>query len=327
MTRSAHGAAELATLLRASDRIAVVGHVDPDPDSIGSVLAVYRMCQNLGKQSVAITPDPVPASLHFLPGVAELVRPHEVASLRDYELWILDCGVERIGDLRDLLPGAHFVVNVDHHATNPGTGTYNWVDSSYAACALMVAELAEAAGVAFDQDMATLLYAGLAGDTGTFRFSNTSAKVLHTAAALVESGADPAYIASALYEQRTHGFLKLLGNVLAQAALACDGRVIYATVTDTDRRLAGVTREGSQGIIQFLRMVGDVSAAVLFDQVGPDEVRVQLRSGPKVDVARVAQSLGGGGHPRAAGCRITGDANEAQRQVFEHLSKALDERE
>lgn len=309
--------------LLTGDRFLIVGHVDPDPDSIGSTLALRRMLVALGKDCIAVTPTPLTPLLGFMPDVEHLTLPERVQPGTWEHLVVLDCGVERTGAIATQSSAAVSIVNIDHHATNPGTGTHNWVDAGYAATAQMIAGLCEPLRAQLDQATATLLYAGLVGDTGWFRFSNTSAAVLQMAATLLKYGVDIESLGRHLYESHSLTYLLLLGHVLQGVRPACGGRVITARVTQAMRSAVGAGQSEGEGFVQYLRLVQGAEVSVLFDELTDGRVRVQLRSSPGVNVAAIAQSLGGGGHTRAAGVRMVGTISDVEERVLGAIDKAL----
>lgn len=320
---SHHPPGEVVQQLRAEDRFLIVGHIDADPDSIGSVLALRRLLVALNKTCLAVTPTPPPTNLDFLPDREYLITPDQVRVDAWRHLVVVDCGLERTGAVAAWADRAQSIINIDHHATNSGTGSYNWIDASYAATTEMVAALREPLGVPTDSATATLLYAGLVGDTGTFRFSNTTPAVFRLAAELREIGVDVETINSNLYEGYSLQYLRLLALVLQTIQMDASGRVVHAHITETMRRSAGATPDESEGFVQYLRLLRDPEVAVLFSENESGQVRVQLRSDATVDVSAIAGRLGGGGHERAAGVKLMGGLKVVQERVLNEIAAAL----
>lgn len=313
----------LIDVIRREDDFLIVGHIDPDPDSTGSVLAMQWLLHGLGKKAIAITPDPLPGHMQFLPGSDGMLLPDEVVPGTWRNLIVLDCGTERIGKARALTDQAGLIINIDHHSTNPGTGHYNWVDSQFAATAQMVHALFDALEVPRDRDAATMIYAGISGDTGTFRFSNTDASVLRIAAELVDAGVDPTQVSENLYESHSLAYLHLIAQVLSTVQTTHDGRVVYARLTRSMRERAGMEADEGGSLIQYLRLVKTAEVIFLLEEIGDTEVKVQFRSRAGIDVSRLAHSLGGGGHARAAGCRLRVTLEEAETRVLAHIGPLL----
>lgn len=313
----------LVSVLREADRFLIVAHVDPDPDSVGSTLGLWRMLRAMGKECLAVVPTPLPPMLRFLPHVDVLLTPDQVQPGTWDHLVVLDCGVERTGGVAAWAGRAGRIVNIDHHATNQGTGTLNWIDATYAATTEMVAALSESLGVALDLPIATLLYTGLVGDTGWFRFSNTTPEALRLAARLLSCGVDVESINRHLNESHSLEYVKLLALMLGTVTTAYDGRVVYARVTRTMRDAVGASFAEGDGFVQYLKLIRDTDVVVLFDETEAGPVRVQFRSSSSVDVSRIAQSLGGGGHARAAGVRIQGAIDEVEAKVLRVIGESL----
>lgn len=321
---SSASAEAVGKLLRAEDGFLIVGHIDPDPDSIGSTLALRRFLTALGKKCVTVAPTPLPPLLDFLPDIEHLVSPDQAARDSWNHIVVLDAGLERTGAVAEMSERARCIVNIDHHATNPGTGTHNWIDSGYAATSQMIAALSGPLGVHPDGSAATLLYTGLVGDTGWFRFTNTSPAVLKLAAELLAMGVDIESISRNLHERHNPEYVLLLGHVLQSLGTAHNGKVVFARVTRAMRRQVGASDTEGDGFVQYLRLIRDVDVAVLFDELTNGFIRVQLRSSPGVDVSVIAKGLGGGGHARASGVRIKGSIDDVQEEVLKHIIATLE---
>lgn len=307
--------------LRRAQAVAVVCHEDPDPDGVGSLLALGLGLERLGRRVACVVPDLPGPGLRFLPGFEQLVRPDQVEG-RYPVVAVVDTDPGRVGEAHSLLEQAEAVVNIDHHQTNPGGGSLSWVVPEAAACGLLVEALLRALGVGLDPAIATCLFAAVAGDTGWFQFSNTTAPVLEAAARLAAAGAEPGRIARALFGARPVGYLRLLREVLGTLGLAAEGRVAWVTLEKAAREAHGLSRAESDGFIQYPRMVEGVEVAVLFREE-PGRVKVSFRSNQQVDVAELARQFGGGGHPRAAGCWVEGELAAVRDRVLAAVSEAV----
>lgn len=323
MASSSNGPERIKEALARHHRFLVTGHIDPDPDALGSVLALARMLQHLGKDAVAASPDPVPDMFQFLPGAGSILLPDQVEGPFD-ALVVVDCAPDRIGKLAPWRKRVGVVINIDHHGTNPRQEPLHWVEPEAAAVGEMVYKLSQVMGVPVDQQMATCLYAAIMTDTGSFRFSNTRAETFAIASDLVQRGADPAAIAGKIYEERPWSHLKLLALALATLDRSADGRVAWVSVTRKMMEEAGAGADELDGLVQFPRMARGVEVALLFRELPTGDTRVSFRSRTRVDVSRLAEELGGGGHARAAGAFVKAPLQEAiplvLDRVREHLS-------
>jgi len=313
----------VAALLKSEDRFLLACHVDPDPDCIGSMLALDWALRSMGKQSCPVSPDPLLPQWKFLPWQDRVRAPHQV-NTDDWEIMIaVDCEINRTGPLAEWADKARLLLNIDHHVTNTKQADVTLLNANAAATAELIYDLITELGLSITPPVATLLYAALMADTGAFRFSNTNARVLHLAADLVEKGAAPDIIAREIYDTRSWAYVQLLRRVLATLELGCNGKAAWATLSATDMVAAGVQKDESEGMIQFPRMIQGVEVAILFREIGPKEVRVSFRSREWVDVSRLAQEFGGGGHARAAGCTIQQPLISARQQVMERVCQLL----
>lgn len=308
--------AAAAAALRAAGRVAVVGHVNPEPDCIGSTVGATLVLRRAGLEAQTFNADPVPEALRFLPGAGEVVRAQALPDALDAVLVVDSSDPERVGGLLARRPRDGRVINVDHHGTNTRFGDVNWVEPEMSSAAEMVWHLAGALGVRPTPDIAANLLAGIMGDTGSFRFSNTTPSALRVAAALVEAGARPDRLADGLYGGRRPQEIGLLAEVLGTMALAAGGAVAWIEMTQAALARAGLGLDDTEGFINYPRSVRGVEVAVAFKEAGPASTKVSFRSGGRVDVAALAGRFGGGGHRMAAGCTLALPLAEARDRVL-----------
>lgn len=318
----------LARVLEEPGSTLIVGHEDPDPDSIGSVLAARWALRRIrpGDAIEAASPDPPPLSCHFLPGADQVLTPDEAAARGPWHtLWVVDCEPDRIGSLKPLLSTAQRLVNVDHHATNTRPSGHpsetRLVDPSAAATGLLIYRLIRHWGLSLDREVATHLYTAVAGDTGAFRYSNTTAEALEVAREAVQAGVRPEVVAHNLYERRPFAEVQLLGRALAALERSEDGQIAWLALPHG--WIAGLAADAFDGFVNYPRMVEGVEVALLFREVEPGTVRVSLRSQNWVDVSRIASTFGGGGHARAAGCTVKLPLDEAVERVRRAVEAVL----
>jgi bifunctional oligoribonuclease and PAP phosphatase NrnA len=312
---------EVLEALEGGRRVLLFAHVYPDGDVLGSQLGLGLALRAAGRAVTFACAHPVPDPFHFLPGAKDV---HQwKAGRNEFDLVVaLDCpDPARLGGLLDGSrgPGAR-VLNIDHHGDNRRYGDVNWVDTRAAATGEMVYDVIEAAGLPLTADVAVNLYTAIVTDTGSFRYSNTTPKTFRVAARLVEAGADPAHVATTVYETRHLGGLRLLGHVLQGMETDPDGSVAWLVI---DRNLASSPDlPEAEEFVNYPRSVRTAKVAVLFREL-PDSVKVSLRAKGEVDVARIAARLGGGGHPNAAGVIRPGTLAEAKTVVLGAVREAL----
>jgi phosphoesterase RecJ-like protein len=307
--------------VRQGRRVLLFAHVYPDGDVLGSQLGLGLALRAAGREASFACAHPVPDPFHFLPGAADIQQ--WKAGRNGFDLVVtLDCpDPGRLGGLLEGArgPGAH-VLNIDHHGDNRRYGDVNWVDTRAAATGEMVYDLVQAARLPLTADVAVNLYTAIITDTGSFRYSNTTPKTFRVAARLVEMGVDPARVATAVYETRFLGGLRLLGQVLQQIETDPDGAVAWLVI-DRAQAASPDLPEGEE-FVNYPRSLRTAKVAVLFREL-PDAVKVSLRAKGEVDVARIAARLGGGGHPNAAGLILPGGLAEAKVVVLGAVREAL----
>jgi phosphoesterase RecJ-like protein len=311
---------QVVELIEKKHSFMVTSHIRPDGDGLGSGLALYWMLKSLEKEAVVILRDRVPPAYHVLPGAEKVLVQVDVAQVYD-AAFIIECSdVDRPG-----LPGLkdQFVVNIDHHATTVPFGDINWIDSTAGAVGEMVYNLCKALGVDVTKEIAECIYTALLTDTGSFHFSNTTERTLKIASELVRRGAEPARISQALYYSYPFSRVRLLGTVLSTIERDESGRIAWITMDREAMQEAEASEEDADGIVNHALAVDEVEAVAFFKELSPGVYRVSLRSKGKNNVAKVAETFGGGGHRNAAGCRIEGDFEEVRRRVIERLQNAL----
>jgi bifunctional oligoribonuclease and PAP phosphatase NrnA len=297
-----------AVLGAAADGHATVvlsGHVQPDADALGSTLALAEGLRRRGARVLATFPDPftLPPSLAWLPGAEGLVPSSAVPSSPDVFVSLDAASPARLGELAPLLESAGTSVVVDHHASNPGFGDVRWVDPSAPATVGLVAGLLDELGVALDDRLATLLYAGLAADTGSFRFGSTRPDTHELAARLLTAGIDHAAISRRLFDTAPFGWLALLSVVTGRAVLETDvgEGLVWTWASTAEAAEHGLPGEQLEALVDVVRSAQEADVACVLKGQDDGTWSVSLRSRGATDVARVAMALGGGGHRLAAG--------------------------
>ena len=320
MTEGADRPAVAEALLGASS-VAVCGHVHPDGDAIGSTLGATLALRAAGVAASPLVAEGHPPPVYsFLPCYEGLVRAAD-APPADVFLALDTTGAERLGDGAAIAAEARAVVVLDHHPDNTGFGDVRWVAPGSAAVGEMLWRLLPDLGVGPDRDVATCLYTALMTDTGRFQHSNTTADALRVAAEMVDAGADPTAIASAVYQSRSTGALALQGLVLSRITTTNDGAVAYSWFEDADLEATGATIEETEDLVDAVRATDGPQVAFLA-KAGADATRVSLRAKGSFDVGAVARSLGGGGHRAAAGLTVEGGLDEVLASVLPLLPGA-----
>ncbi|MCL4466165.1 MAG: bifunctional oligoribonuclease/PAP phosphatase NrnA [Chloroflexi bacterium] len=316
--------AAAVTALLSARKAALMTHVNPDGDTLGSALALAVGLRQLGAQVKVCYVDDLPTNLAFLPGYGQLVRADEPPTDVDLIVYVDSSDATRFGD--DHSNGGSLrprKLNIDHHATNRYFGDVNLVDSTAAATGEQVYDLLLALGVQIDQSIATCLLTALVTDTRAFRTPSTTPRTLAIASELCGRGASLSGIVDAVYHNRSFSTLRLWG--LALERMKCESGIAWTEITDEMQALAGATAGEGDGVIDLMSSLSQVEAVAVFKTTAGG-VKVSLRSTNGLDVASVAALFGGGGHARAAGCLVSGRLAAVQREVVQCLIARAAER-
>jgi phosphoesterase RecJ-like protein len=296
---------ETVEAIRDGDRFLLTSHEGPDGDSLGSLLAMHAILEQLGKDSVMFLASkefPLPIEYRFLP--LEEVFHEAPADVVDRVVVFLDCGnIDRM-PVDWLREHRGPVLNIDHHHDNTRFGTINLVDVRASSTAEIVYELARVLGAQITREIASALYVGLVTDTGRFMYENTNVATHRMAAELIEAGVDVQDIYRRLYERVPVEKLKLIARALDKVERHEDCALAVTYIATEDYAATGASEVLTEGVIDYVRAIeGTEVAAVVRDKTddGRAARKVSLRSTGTVDVSAIAREQGGGGHQRAAG--------------------------
>jgi phosphoesterase RecJ-like protein len=295
----------------AGQRVAVVGHLRPDGDCVGSQVALCRVLRACGVEAVCVNPDPVPRRLQFLLGDTRFFLGSEwLADGAAPGGWVsihVDCADHGRCGKRLATAFPRPLGNIDHHLSNDGYAQQNIIDAQAAATAEILAGLFFDAGLAPDALAAQGLYAGIATDTGQFRFPSTTQRVFDLTSRVIAAGADPAAASLELYERESFARLALLGRFLESFRRECGGRVCVGFLTRADFAATGANSDDTEGLVDYARSIEGVDIGILVEE-RPDGVKASLRAkDPVFRLDQVAQGFRGGGHACAAGLNVADD--------------------
>ncbi|MGI8968883.1 MAG: DHH family phosphoesterase [Chloroflexota bacterium] len=302
--------------VREHNRMAIMSHVNPDADAIGSSLGLALGLRALGKDTSVVLSDPVPRYCRFLPGAEDILAalPADLDALICADA----AGIDRVGTLytKNPRPFAELpILNLDHHQTNPRYGTVNLVEPQASSTSELSYRLLLQLGAPIDAGTATALLFGIVGDTGSFRNGATTPGSLSASSELVELGADVQRIAFALFEAKSFAAARLWGRIISCITLDRERHIVFGDVTQAMLREEGAESDDAEGVAEYLRGVEEAEVVMLLKETPEGEVRVSMRSRPGVDVSIVAASFGGGGHRQAAGCTLPGPLDAARTQL------------
>ena len=316
---------EIGRILRDHQRFAVLGHVRPDGDALGSQLALALSLQQLGKEVRVWNEDGMLEKYYFLPRAELLTKPPSSPENVDVAI-ALDTAIQnRLGTALAAVRTAKIWINIDHHLSNPGYGNIAYVDPSAPATAEIVFRLIKSQGLPFNRDIAENLYVAISTDTGSFQYPKTSAHTLEIAAELIRAGLDVGRLNQQLYENYPRRRLELLRELLRTMRFEQGDSVASFSLSLKTAAELGVLPEDNEGLIDHLRAIRGVIVAVFFEELTDGKVRVSMRSKSNaVDVCAICQKFGGGGHTLAAGARVCGTLAEVEEKVLEEIGEVLE---
>ena len=316
---------EIGAVLRASQRFAVLSHVRPDGDALGSQLGLALSLSKLGKTVMVRNEDGLLEKYSFLPGGEFLQTP--LGEPQDFDVAIaLDTAVEnRLGTATELVRSAKIWINIDHHPSNPGYGDLVYIDSTAPATGQILFELITSQGLPMDPAIAENLFVAISTDTGSFQYPNTTARTFEIGAELLRCGVNVGRVSQLLYEsyprRRTELLRELLGTMRFEAA----GKIASFSLSLKVAADLKVKPEDNEGLIDHLRAIQGVIVAIFFEELTDGKVRVSMRSkSEEVDVSAICQKFGGGGHKLAAGARVRGTHPEVEERVLKAICEVVD---
>ncbi|MFD1135308.1 DHH family phosphoesterase [Paenibacillus urinalis] len=307
------------------DDYLIVSHVQPDGDAVSSTVMVGWLLSCLGKKFTMINEGPIPQRMQYMWNADQILNASLQSPPKQFQQVIcVDCAdYERVGKVTHWFADEANILNIDHHPTNNGYGKVNIIKDEAAATAEILYDLVEACGVAWDKEAATAAYTGLLTDTGGFRYSSTSPKVMKIASDLLALGVNGPELAERLLEEITLPQLKVLTRALNTLSISEDGQIAWVVVTPEDMTECGAQNDDLEGIVNYPRNIQGVEVGILFKVISDEVAKVSFRSAGKVDVAALAQGFGGGGHVRAAGARVEGPWQDTVNQVVERVKSQL----
>lgn len=316
--------AEIAAVLREKQRFVVVSHLRPDGDALGCTLAMGLSLRALGKDVTLWNEDGMLDKLRFLPG-SELVST-PTAQAQGFDVLVaLDTATHaRLGTPLRSIGKVDLTLNIDHHVSNPGYGDLAYIDADSPATGQILYELLAGQNLPLDRAIATNLFAAISTDTGSFQYSQTTARTYEIAARLVASGVDVGEISRLLYDSYPLRRLELLRSLLNTLKLTAERRAASFALSQHTARTLGVLPEDNEGLIDHLRAIDTVLVAVFFEELPDGLVRVSMRSkDARFDVSTICGRYGGGGHKLAAGARIRGELGEVEARVMAHVHEEI----
>lgn len=304
--------------------VAIVGHIRPDGDCIGSCLALYNYIKEYYPDVQAtVYLEKAADKFDYLQSFGAVCN--DFSEDRVYDLCVcLDCSdKERFGPYKKYLDTARDSLCIDHHITNLNFGMVNVVEpNASSTCEVLYGQMDEAK---INKAIAECIYTGIIHDTGVFKYSCTSGKTMEIAGKLMEKGIDFTSIIDDSFYTKTYIQNQVLGRALLESVVFMDGRCIFSVVRKPDMAFYGVESKDMDGIIEQLRITRGVECAIFLYEVGNHEFKVSLRSNTSLDVSKIAGYFGGGGHIKAAGCTMSGSIHDVINNLSSHIEEQMNQ--
>ena len=306
-----------------SRKIGITCHTSPDGDSLGSILGLLQGLLKLGKEAYIMSKDPLPETFQYLPFSNEVSKNIDYVLEGTDTVIVLDCGnVDRINSNLDLRQRQYTLVNIDHHLSNDKYGDLNYVNTDSAAVAEIVFDILNTLKVEIDRDIAICLYTSLITDTGSFRHSNTTKLTHDIAGTLINTGIDFTEIHRVIFENKKFQRVKLYGRVIENMKLALNCKVCIMEINDAILSEFNMNKGDTSDVINLGTQIDSVEVSILLKE-SEDGLKVSLRSKNLVDVRKIAEEFGGGGHMRASGFSINKPLDEIKEILLNKLEKEL----
>ncbi|MEY2505684.1 MAG: bifunctional oligoribonuclease and phosphatase NrnA [Verrucomicrobiota bacterium] len=316
---------EIAAVLRSQQTFAVLSHVRPDGDALGSQLGLALSLSKLGKTVMVRNEDGLLEKYGFLPGGEFLQTP--LSEPQDFDVAIaLDTATQsRLGTATSLVRSAKTWINIDHHPSNPGYGDLVYIDPTAPATGQILFELITSQDLPMDAAIAENLFVAISTDTGSFQYPNTTARTFEIGAQLLHCGVNVGRVSQLLYENYPRRRAELLRELLGTMRFEGQGKVASFSLSLKTAAALGARPEDNEGLIDHIRAIQGVIVAVFFEELPEAKVRVSMRSkSDAADVCAICEKFGGGGHRLAAGARVRGTLAEVEEKVLKEICDVVD---
>jgi phosphoesterase RecJ-like protein len=320
------GLKEIADAIKKYDDYIVTTHINTEGDAIGSELALFYLVKQLGKRAIIANNDLVPERYRFFPAWDKIVIGDDKVTKGYENIIVVDCPTpKRSGKMAKFIGKSKIKINIDHHISNENFGDFNWVDPDASSCGEMVFKLYQEMSLNINEEIATALYVAILTDTGSFRYDATTYETHRIASELLKTGVKPDKIANKVYETKKLGDLELLARALSTIKVTEDGKISYLYVTRKMLDETNTDTDRTDGFVNFARAIEGSEISIFFREgvKDPHEIHVSFRSKGRANVNVLAGKFGGGGHPKASGCLLTGTLDEMIAKVLETAEEFL----
>ncbi len=313
---------DMKKMVEEASKIAIFTHESPDGDAIGSTLSVYLALKQIGKEATMYMPEHS-RLFDFLPGAKEIKT--ELNENEQFDLAIaLDCSDLKRLEGSEWFENAANTIVVDHHGTNMMFGDINFVNSVSPACAQILITILEYFEIEITKEIGTCLVTGILTDTGGFQYEGVTPETYEFAGELLRVGVDIPSISARVLQTRTMPNFELLKKVANRMELFENGRIAFSYIDEKDEEEVNAEAGDHEGLVDVGRSIEGVEVSIFLRQKGEEGYKASLRSVNKVNVSDICYLFGGGGHPRAAGCFIKGNLEQAKNKIIGETKKWMD---
>ena len=306
-------------IIKSSNKILLLSHMNPDGDTLGSMCALYSMIYHRFKKKADMNVvSNIPFNYKFLPNINLAQRYYDKSLVYDLVITLDVAAIDRVLDSKVLFDKAKCTLNIDHHKTNPKFGDYQIINSEASSCGEVLFDIFKSEGWDIDKDSAVCLYTAIMTDTGNFRFENTSAKTFKAIAELVEKGANPNYIYKQCYETKTKNFVMFQNYCVNNAVFLNDNKIVYTQIYKKDLEKFSAGDDYTDGIAETLRAIDSTEVSFVAKEVDSKLTKISMRS-KGLDVAEICSRFGGGGHTYAAGCTIKANMKDSIDKLLKEI--------
>lgn len=299
-----------------AQNVGICSHLNPDCDNLGSLLAMMRLMEKLGKKVYPLQFDKIPEKYRFLPLIDSFVN--EIDEKLDL-LITVDCAdIKRLGPIEEIMEQAKTVLNIDHHRTNENYGDINYVLPDKSSTCEIVYEIIRDLDYPMDEDMATLLFTGLITDTNRFLYESADENTLACGASLVKNGADKQMVMEQIYQSNSLAGRKLAFEILSKTRFYDNNKIAISHIMKKDVEENDLEMADIDDLVNEFRDTKEVEVSVLLKEKEEDLFKISFRS-TRVDVCEIAKAFGGGGHIYAAGCEIPGDRKSVEEKIITEM--------
>ncbi len=306
---------QTADILNSMDNVLILTHQSPDGDTLGSGYALCYALRNLGKNANVVCADKIPEkysyfTAHYTPEKFEV---ENVVAVDVADTKLLG-SLSEVGEIH---------LCIDHHGSNRQFADYLCLDSNCASTTELLYEILCEMNVSITKEIANCIYTGLSTDTGCFKYTNTTAKTLRTAAEMLEKGADAGMINTLMFETKTLARVQVEKLVYNTMEIALNGECAIVAITADMLKRTGAVEDELEGVSAMPRQIVGVKVGVTLREKGKDTYKISLRTSEDADASLICSAFGGGGHKRAAGCTICAPLEKAKQMLLAEIEKHL----